>query len=123
MSKYLLIAVGVLSLLLIGSGYALKKSIQVEAEARQAVKERDAALAEALEQKKASEAAVASRDEKLIQINSENRRYKYALKEALANDDCAGKPVPAELNRLLHHAPETSKNMPARYPVAVQTGS
>ena len=115
MTRYLIAAVGVLAVLLSLSGYALKKSIESAAEARQAVKERDAALEEALTQKKAAEAAVEVRDKKLTQIKSENRRYQNALKEALANDLCSTKPVPAELDRLLDPGPETRQDLPARH--------
>ena len=115
MTRYLIAAVGVLAVLLSLSGYALKKSIESAAEARQAVKERDAALEEALTQKKAAEAAVESRDQKLTQIKSENRRYQNALKEALANDLCSTKPVPVELDRLLRDRfpIKTGKVMPS----------
>jgi c-di-GMP-related signal transduction protein len=116
MSKYLIISLSIVTLLLIGSGLALKRQLEVNGEQRQAIKEREAALTQALEQKKAAEAAVGVRDEKLTQIKSENRRLNHALKEAIANAECSGKPVPDELDRLLHdRAPETSQGLSSEH--------
>lgn len=122
MTKYLIIALGVLSVLLAASGYALKKSIEATAEARQAVQERDQAIAKAIEDQKASEAAIEARDKTLTQIKKDARRLQDALKEAIANDDCAGKPIPPELDRLLRdRAPQARENLPVRHPHSAAT--
>lgn len=116
MTKYLIIALGVLSVLLAASEYALKKSIEATAEARQAVQERDLALTKAIEDMKDSEATVEARDKTLTQIKKDARRLQDALKEAIANDDCAGKPIPPELDRLLRdRAPQARENLPVRH--------
>ena len=119
MNKYMLILIGILCLSLAGAGLALKKQLQVNGEQRQAILERDAALAHAKELKNAAEAAVGVRDQKLTQIKETNRSLQNALKSAIANDECSRKPIPAELDRLLRdRAPKAGESLPTADPHA-----
>jgi septal ring-binding cell division protein DamX len=117
MSKYTIIGIVVLSLLLVGAGAALKKQIEVNGEQRALIEEQANAMkaAEALRQE--AEAATQERDKKLTQINETNRRLQNEITKALAGDACAARPIPAALDKLLRErAPKDSEGVPARNP-------
>lgn len=117
MSKYMTIGIIVLSLLLVGAGFALKKQIQVNGEQRARIEEQATAMkaAEALRQE--AEAATQQRDRKLTQINETNRRLQNEITKALADDACADRPIPAALDKLLRErAPKAGEGVPAGNP-------
>jgi septal ring factor EnvC (AmiA/AmiB activator) len=117
MSKYTIIGIVVLSLLLVGAGAALKKQIEVNGEQRARIEEQATAMKAAEKLRQESEAATLERDKKLTQINETNRRLQNEITKALAGNDCAKRPIPAALDKLLHErAHKASEGVPARNP-------
>jgi len=113
MSKGLLITIGIMLLLLMGAGLALKKQIEVTGEQRARIEEQAKALNAAEEQRKEAEKAIAQRDVDITKINQANRRQRDEITKANAGNDCAGRPIPEQLDRLLRQrAPQAGEGLP-----------
>lgn len=113
MTKYLIVALVILGLMLTGAGMALKKQIEVNGAQKARIDEQTTALEAAEKTRKESEVAVESRDKELIDIKQTNRRMSDAITKAMAGDTCADRPVPEQLDRLLRQrAPQTSQSVP-----------
>jgi hypothetical protein len=113
MSKSLLITIGLLILLLLAAGLALKKQLEVNGEQRARLEEQAKALNAAEEQRKEAEKATAQRDADITKINQANRRLRDEITKANAGDDCAHRPIPEQLDRLLRQrAPKAGEGLP-----------
>jgi hypothetical protein len=99
--KAALITIGILSLLLLGGGMALKKQIEVNGAQREHIEQQATALKEAEKLRQEAEQATQQRDETLTQIKQANRRLKNEITQALAGDSCQDRPIPAALDSLL----------------------
>jgi FKBP-type peptidyl-prolyl cis-trans isomerase len=116
-SMYLIAAIAVLTLLLAGAGFALKKQIEVNGEQRARIEEQATAMKQAEKLRQEAEAATLQRDKKLTQINETNRRLQNEITKAITGDACADRPIPAALDRLLRErAPKAGEGVPARNP-------
>lgn len=114
MTKYLIVALVILGLMLTGAGMALKEQIEVNGEQKERIKEQATALEAAEKTRKEGEAAVESRDEELTAIKQTNRRMSDAINKAMAGDACADRPIPEQLDRLLRQrAPQAGQGVPA----------
>jgi hypothetical protein len=117
MSKYTIVGIVVLSLLLVGSGAALKKQIEVNGEQRARIEEQATAMKAAEKWKKEAEAATAQRDADMVKITQTNRRLRDEINKANAGDDCARRDIPIWLDRLFKQlAPKAGESVPARNP-------
>lgn len=101
MTKYLIVALVILGLMLTGAGLALKKQIEVNGAQKERIKEQATALEAAEKTRREGEAAVEFRDKELIVIKQTNRRMSDAITKAMAGDTCADRPIPEQLDRLL----------------------
>lgn len=114
MTKYLIVALAILGLMLAGAGLALKKQIEVNGMQKARIEEQSIALEAAEKLRLEGEAAVESRDKELTDIKQTNRRMSDAINKAVAGNDCAGRPVPEQLDRLLkQRAPQAGQGVPA----------
>ena len=114
MTKYLIVVLVILGLMLTGAGMALKKQIEVNGEQKERIEEQATALEAAEKSRKEGEAAVESRDKELTAIKQTNRRMSDAITKAMAGDTCADRPVPEQLDRLLRQrAPKAGQGVPA----------
>ena len=115
MTKYLIVALVILGLMLTGAGLALKKQIEVNGEQKARIDEQTIALEAAEKTRKEGEVAVEFRDKELITIKQTNRRMSDAITKAMAGDTCADRPVPEQLDRLLRQrAPQADQGVPTR---------
>lgn len=128
MNQYTIASIIVLILLLSGTGFALKKQLELNGEQRAQIKEQSAALELAEKLRAEAEAATLARDKELSNITATNRRLQNAISHALQNDDCARRPIPAPLDQLLRErAPKAGESLPAgdtppRAPIAAVGG-
>lgn len=119
MNQYVIAALIVMSLLLTGAGFALKKQIEVNGAQAERIKEQGAALIAAEEARKQAEEATKKRDNDLSKITENNRRLQNEIAKSINKDFCAGRDIPIELDQLLRQlAPKADKGLPPSNPSA-----
>lgn len=108
MTRYLLVAIGILSAALLLAGWLLKSSYEDLAVAKQTNSELDSTITAYQQREKAAEADRRERERVISELMTREQVAKGSaavanrkLRDALKNNDCADQPVPIVVARVL----------------------